>query len=251
MRMTRAGAFSEERVTMSEARFEKIFSGKRAALFDLDGTLVDSMGLWQEIDVEFLGSRGLAVPDRLQDAIQGMSFTETAVYFKETFHLLEDIEEIKAIWDDMAREAYLTRIALKPFTKPFLSLLASRGIRTAVCTSNARELTEKTLEALGVRDWIDDIVTTDEVAAGKPAPDVYLRAAADLAVKPAECVVFEDIPAGISAGKNAGMTVCAVEDAFSARFEAEKRRLADEWVATYEEFLQDDRTAAGRTDERL
>ena len=70
----------------------------KAVIFDLDGTLVDSMGLWKDIDIEFLGERGITYEDDLQEKIEGMSFTETAVYFKEYYHLDESVEELKKIW---------------------------------------------------------------------------------------------------------------------------------------------------------
>ena len=72
---------------------EQLLRGKRAVLFDMDGTLADSMWIWRQIDLEFLGSRGLSLPDTLQREIEGMSFSETARYFKETFHLAESEEE--------------------------------------------------------------------------------------------------------------------------------------------------------------
>ena len=77
---------------------------KKAVIFDLDGTLVDSMWMWRDIDIEFLGSRGITFPEDLQEKIEGMSFTETAQYFKETFPLEESVEELKAIWNEMAKD---------------------------------------------------------------------------------------------------------------------------------------------------
>ncbi len=73
-----------------------------SVIFDLDGTLVDSMWLWHGIDMEFLGQRGLPLPETYQKDIEGMSFTETAVYTKELFHLSESVEELKGIWNRMA-----------------------------------------------------------------------------------------------------------------------------------------------------
>ena len=216
---------------------EQMLAGKKAVLFDMDGTLVDSMWIWRAIDVEFLGRYGIELPERLQEDIEGMSFSETARYFRETFNLRETEEEIKAIWNEMAYEKYRDEVPLKPGARDFIYWLKDQGFRTAICTSNSRELIDVAVEARGLAQGIDYVVTACEVQAGKPAPDIYLRAAKELAVVPAACLVFEDIPAGILAGKRAGMSVCAVEDEYSAYCMEEKRRLSDFVIRDFTELL--------------
>ena len=88
------------------------FNLVKAVLFDFDGTLADSMWMWDDIDIEYLGSRGIALPDTLQKEIEGMSFSETAIYFKETFHLDDSLEEIKADWNRMAMDKYFHEVPL-------------------------------------------------------------------------------------------------------------------------------------------
>ena len=100
-----------------------MLKNKKAVLFDLDGTLVDSLWVWKQIDLDFLGERGLETPKELQGIVEGMSFTEVAVYFKERFQLKESVEEIKKIWQDMAMERYCHSIQTKPGVKPFLQYL--------------------------------------------------------------------------------------------------------------------------------
>lgn len=210
-----------------------LLSGKRAFLFDLDGTLVDSMWMWGAIDIEYLGKFGISCPKDLQKAIEGMSFTETAIYFKERFSLPDSLEQIKADWIAMSIEKYRTEVPLKPGVRRFLEEAEGKGIQMAICTSNGREMVDAVLGALKIRDFFTCVITGCEVAAGKPSPDIYLEAARRLSVKPEECAVFEDVPAGILAGKRAGMTVFAVEDDFSKGMEQEKRRLADGYIDGY------------------
>lgn len=207
----------------------------KAVIFDLDGTLVDSMWMWENIDIEYLSRYGISLPDNLQQEIAGMSFSETAVYFKETFGIPESLDEIKSTWNEMAYYKYTHDVPLKPGVLEFLKKLKAQGIRTGIATSNSRELAQAVIETLHIKEYLDEIHTSCEVAKGKPAPDIYLLVADCLGVKPEHCLVFEDIPEGILAGKRAGMRTCAVEDAFSMDLSEEKKKLADYYISTYEE----------------
>ena len=214
-----------------------MLEGKRAVLFDLDGTLVDSMWMWKAIDIEFLDRFGYTCPDDLQTMIEGMSFSEGAAYFKERFRLPLTVEEIKEIWIGMSIDKYRTSVPFKPGAEAFLKELRARGIRIGIATSNERGIVDTVLHSLKAEQYIDAITTACEVPAGKPSPDIYLEAARRVGAAPSECMVFEDVPAGILAGKRAGMEVCAVEDAASSHLGGEKRRLADYYIRDYEELL--------------
>lgn len=209
----------------------------KAVIFDLDGTLVDSMWMWKAIDIEFLKRFGYECPDDLQTEIEGKSFSETAVYFKERFSLPLSLEEIKACWIQMSIEKYRREVPLKRGADRFLDLLKEREIRLGIATSNGREMVDAVLAALGVAHYFHQVTTACEVAAGKPSPDIYLKVAGDLGVAPEQCLVFEDIPAGILAGKRAGMRVCAVEDDYSLNLEQEKKSMADYYIRSYEDVL--------------
>lgn len=209
----------------------------KAVIFDLDGTLVDSMWMWKKIDIEFLGRYGYECPDDLQRIIEGMSFSETAVYFKERFHIPLSLDEIKEIWVQMSIDKYRNEVPLKTGAGEFLRYLKERHIRTGIATSNGRDMVDAVLNSLQITDYFDLVTTACEVAAGKPAPDIYLKVAEGLSVDPKDCLVFEDIPAGILAGKRAGMKVCAVADAFSLDLTGEKREMADFYINDYNELM--------------
>lgn len=215
-----------------------LLTGKKAILFDLDGTLVDSMWMWGEIDVEFLGRFGYDCPPELARAIEGMSFSETAAYFKENFDIPMTIEEIKNCWILMSIDKYRKEVPLKPGAGEFLRYCREKNIRTAIATSNGRDMAEAVIESLEIGPYLDTVVTACEVAHGKPEPDIYLEAAKRLGAEPSQCLVFEDIPAGILAGKRAQMPVIAVADAFSRPLDQEKRELADGWIEDYFELLR-------------
>lgn len=139
---------------------------KKAVLFDLDGTLVDSMWVWSQIDIDYLGSYGLAVPKNLQRIVEGMGFTEVAVYFKERFSIPDTIEEIKKTWQEMAMDKYCHSVPLKPGVKQFLPFLKEKGIRMAVASSNDIALIEACLKANGIREYFDAVITACEVKKG-------------------------------------------------------------------------------------
>lgn len=209
-----------------------------AVIFDVDGTIADSMWMWKRIDKEYLERFDIPLPDTLQAEIEGRSFYETALYFKEHFGIEDPVEKIMADWNEMAWEKYEREVPLKPGVREFMRLCRERGIRMGIATSNSRELLETIEKTHGLTEYISCIMTGSEVPKGKPAPDIYLAVAGQLQAEPAKCLVFEDLPAGIMAGKSAGMKVCAVQDAYSLDSDREKRRLADYYIEGFEQILE-------------
>ena len=208
----------------------------KAVIFDLDGTLADSMWVWSKIDEEFFREKNIKMPETLNRDIEGMGFTETAEYFVKTFDLKETVQEIKQRWNDLAMEIYKDRVPLKSGAMEFIKKLSGAGIKTGIATSNSNELLDVFLDSKGLKPYIDAVTTCCDVKKSKPHPDVFITTAAKLGVPPENCLVFEDIPAGITAGKRAGMTVCAVADEYSAHLEDEKRAKADYYI---EDFTDD------------
>lgn len=208
----------------------------KAVLFDLDGTLVDSMWIWRDIDIEYLGRFGLELPETLQSEIEGMSFSETAVYMKERFQIPDSLEEMKETWNQMAWDKYEKEVMPKTGALKFLDYCKAHGIKLGIATSNSTQLVQHVLRARGMTEYFTCIVTGCEVERGKPAPDIYLEAARRCQVEPEECLVFEDIVPGILAGKAAGMRVCAIEDAYSMHQKEQKIKLADYYINDYEDI---------------
>ena len=149
----------------------------KACIFDLDGTLVDSMWMWPEIDKEYLGRFGIEYDDNLKNEIDGISFHETAVYFKNKFGISDSIEKICKDWEDMAYDKYKYEVKEKRGCQKFLEQLKSKGIKMGIATSNNRSMVDVVLESLGMKNFFEVITTSDEVKKGKPAPDVYLTTA--------------------------------------------------------------------------
>ena len=215
----------------------EMLDGIEAAIFDLDGTLIDSMWMWRQIDVEYLAQFGIPLPDDLQETIEGWSFNETAKYFQERFGITDDINVIKAEWNAMAYDFYQNKVQLKPGVTEFLKELKKRGIRCGIATSNSNELVAAVLRNLKVREYFEEIHTACEVEHGKPFPDIYLLVSRKLGVEPSKCLVFEDILPGIEAGKAAGMKVCAVYDEYSHKELAVKIARSDYYFRGFDEIM--------------
>ncbi len=207
-----------------------------ALIFDLDGTLFDSMGIWREIDEEFLGRFGMPVPDDLLKNIEGMSFSETAVYFRDVLSVPLTVEEISDCWNEMAMYKYSHEVLPKPGAKAFVKKAKELGIPMAIASSNSVPLINAVLTRNGMEDCIDAVAISCEVPKGKPAPDVYLLAAERVKADPARCVVFEDILPGIIGGKAAGMRVIVMDDPYSVQSREEKEAFADGYIVSFDEI---------------
>lgn len=210
---------------------------KKGAIFDMDGTLMDSMWMWKDIDLEYLGRFGIEMPENLQREIEGMSMTETAVYFRQTFGITDSVEKMQNDWNEMAIEFYRNRVPLKKGVRELLGQMKERGMKIGIATSNSVELTRECLAANGVEELFDTVRTAKDVPRGKPSPDIYLSVAREWNMDPRDIIVFEDIPNGALAGKRAGMEVTAVEDDYALPRRDELIRIADHYIRDFTEIL--------------
>ena len=122
----------------------------KAVIFDMDGTLIDSMWLWKAIDIEYLEQHGHDLPSDLQKSIEGMSFTETAQYFKKRFDIADDVEVIKSEWNQMAGDYYRQKVTMKPHAMAFLEELMAKGYKTGIGTSNSKEMVGLIMNKFGL-----------------------------------------------------------------------------------------------------
>ena len=198
-----------------------------AVIFDLDGTIIDSMGVWEKIDKEFLGKRGLVATKEYSEAIKAKSFYDTAKYTIEQFSLEETIEELVDEWHKMALNEYSYNIKLKPNAKEYIANLKEKNVKIALATSCSKYLFEPALKNNGIYDYFDLMCTTDEVSAGKETPDLFLYVAEQLGVSSEKCLVFEDILVAIKSAKTAGLNVYGVYDQFSEAQWKEIETIAD------------------------
>lgn len=190
----------------------------KGVIFDLDGTLLDSMNVWQEVDRIFFERRGIPMPPDYAHEVAAMQFGDIADYTIRRFCLNEDRRDLMEEWNDTAQELYATKVRLKPHAIDYLQHLRRTGARLAVATSLAPDLREIALNHAGIRDYFDTVCSVDDAGqGGKEDPAIFLYAASSLEVAPADCTVFEDILIAVHTARSLGMHVWAMYDQSSDR----------------------------------
>lgn len=180
---------------------------------DLDGTILDSNEVWQDIDVEFLARYGISPPpEDYTDFVTHHAFVDSAHFTKERFRLTESPEEIIAIWEAMAAEAYAHRLPLKPGAREFLQRVQRSGTPCALLTSCIPALALSALENHGIAHFFDPILTTTDLGLDKRDPALYRKLAQQLGLAPEQCILFDDSPYYCAAAEQAGWRVCGLPD---------------------------------------
>ncbi|MDR3644966.1 MAG: HAD family phosphatase [Clostridia bacterium] len=210
----------------------------KAAIFDLDGTLLDSIWVWEKIDIDFLAKRHLDVPISYGCEVSARSFRESAKYTVALFDLEESVEDIIAEWNRMALDEYSHHIPLKPHAKEYLLYLKAQGIKLGTASALPEALYAPVLKNNGVYGLFDAFCCTDEVPRGKESPDIYLLAAEKLGVAPCDCIAFEDVLPGIRGILSAGMRAYGVYDKYSEHEQEQIRALSQGYIRDFTEMLE-------------
>ena len=208
---------------------------KRFAIFDMDGTLIDSMKFWKNLALEYLSSKGIKqVSEELLQKIKPMTMSESAALFQEVFGLSGDVEaEMNAMMD----EHYRNDIPLKNGVRAYLDMLHRKGVRMCVASATAEQLMESCLSRLGIRDYFMFLLSCETVGAGKSSPLVYHESAKRLQENPNEIAVYEDALYAVKTAKNAGYYVIGVYDESAAKNWEAVTKIADEVIVNWEEQL--------------
>ncbi len=212
---------------------KELVDNSKAIIFDLDGTLIDSMNVWSDIDKEFFKMHDLPFEEDYQKEIGHKGLKEIAAYTKTRYNLKESEDEIISIWLDMAKEAYAYKIPLKEGVKSFLEYLQSKNIKMGIATSNSLELTELVLKHHDIYKYFSKVVTVNELKTNKGSPDIYLHISNSFGLTPSECIVFEDLLVGIKTAKKAGYKVVGVKEKSSLDKEKEIREITDLYISNY------------------
>ena len=208
---------------------------KPFAIFDMDGTLIDSMGFWKNLAGEYLHSQGIKqVPEDIMERIKPMTMSESAALFQREFGLTGNPEaEMNAIMD----AHYRNDIPLKSGVRNYLQRLHDKGVRMCVASATAEHLMESCLVRLGVREYFEFLLSCETVGAGKHSPLVYHESAKRFHAQPTEIAVYEDALYAVQTAKNAGYYVVAVYDSSTADHWNTIREIADESILNWEEAI--------------
>ena len=206
---------------------------KKYAIFDMDGTLIDSMVFWKNLATEYLTSKGiLQIPADILEQIKPMTMSESAALFKERFALTGDAEaQMNAMMDDH----YRRDIPLKPGVLAYLQKLHKKGVRMCVASATAEHLMESCLSRLGVRQYFEFLLSCETVGAGKRSPLVYHEAARRLGTVPSEIAVYEDALYAVQTAKMAGFYVTGVYDEASSGSWQRITKIADKIIYNWED----------------
>ena len=208
------------------------------AVFDLDGTIAESIYVWKKVDADFFGKRNRQIPVDYAKKISSMSFNQAAVFTKNEYGFEESVEDIKNEWYSMAVLEYSFNVKPKKFAKEYIKHIKEKGKKIALCTASPKELYEPFLKNNGMFEYFDAFISGTEVSKGKEFPDIYLLAAKRLNIEPNRCIVFEDILKAVKGAKKAGMSVFAVYDQESERDRDEIIKLADGFIYDFSEMIK-------------
>ena len=199
----------------------------KGAIFDVDGTLLDSMPMWKNLDIEFLDSVGVVPEAGYTDVVNKMTLEEGVKFTKEHFGLAMTEEEIMDTIQKMASDFYKNKVVLKPYVKEFLEALNERNIPMALASSSQQDFILSGLERNGVAQLFKGSFSCADNGINKNFPDVYLRAAECIGADPEDIWVFEDAHHALMTAKNAGFKVAAVYDLSNEGLLEETKQEAD------------------------
>ncbi len=205
-------------------------------LFDLDGTLIDSNGIWVEVDLTFLGRRGLIPTEEYSHTVGHSIFPIAAQFTKDYYHLDMTTQEIMDEWEAMAREAY-AHVPLKPGAAEFLARCEQEGHRMALVTACQPDCCRAALQQHGLGHYFEEIIFAIDLGMEKRHPDFFHLAAQQLGVSLTSCILYEDAPGNCVAAKAAGMQVVGVYDPFYEAYREEMARVCDWYIRDFTDLV--------------
>lgn len=207
-----------------------------AAIFDLDGTLLDSMPIWQGLGENYLLQKKVQPAPGLQDALKTMSLPQAAKHFQSAYGLCEAEETIIGEIETLIADLYRYEVPLKAGAAEYLQTLQEQNVKMCIATATERNLAESALERLGIREYFSTILTSSEVKAGKDNPLIYQRAVEHLGAPLTKTVIFEDALHAIETATAAGFRVVGVYDETAAQDRERIEALTEQYIYSFSDW---------------
>lgn len=209
----------------------------KGIIFDVDGTLLDSMHIWGELGKRYLSYVGIEAKPGLAKILFPMSLDESSEYLKEAYSLSDSVEKITNDTVKILSDFYRYEATPKIGAVEFIKYMQNRNIPMAIATSGDRRILDTALERLGISGRFTAVLTCSDLKTNKRVPTIYLRAAELLGTKPEETAVFEDVLHAIKAAKSAGFVTYAVEDDSSIQNRDEIKETADYYLQDFTDMM--------------
>ena len=206
-------------------------------LFDLDGTLIDSNGVWVKVDDQFLSRRGLTATPEYCHMVGHSIFPVAAQFTKDYYHLPERPEDIMAEWMDLAGDAYANHVPLKPGAAEFLARCAAAGERMVLVTACVPQLCRAALARHGLSNAFSPIIFAQELGVEKRDPRFFQTVLERLGAAPEDCTLFEDSPGACKTAREAGIRVVGVYDAFYGAWQDDLKANCHRYIRGFDELL--------------
>lgn len=206
-------------------------------LFDFDGTLVDSNGVWEVVDNTFLARRGLTPTWEYSETVGHSIFPLAAQFTIDYYNLDMSPQAIMDEWTEMGREAYLSQVPAKPGALAFLEQCARQGEDMALLTACVPEFCKAALKRLDMEQYFSQLIFVQELGMLKKDPATFVHVLKELGASPEESTLYEDSPGACAAAKEAGLTVVGVYDPFYARYETELKALCHRYIHSFTELI--------------
>jgi HAD superfamily hydrolase (TIGR01509 family) len=205
----------------------------KGAIFDLDGTILDSMEVWDKALVTFLNNNGKVADESTNKDLESLSMTEGAEYLKEKYSLDMDISMIISDVNTVVKNLYSDYVKVKDGAEAFLKELKESDIKIVAATSSDRDVAEKALKKLGLIEYFEKIFTCTEEKTSKEKPEIFLKAAEYMGINPKETLVFEDALYALKTAKYAGFIIVGVYDKSSSDKQEEIKSISDFYLRSF------------------
>lgn len=209
----------------------------QCVIFDMDGTLTDSMGIWEEAGAIYLRKKGIEPRPEWREDTRPMSMTQIADYFAKEYGITDPQMRIMVEINQVVEEYYRSVAQPKEGALELLELLRQNGIHIVLATATDRYLVELILCRTGILPYLDALYTCTDVGFGKDRPEIYQIAAATFGLKPEQCLVFEDAYYALKTAHDAGFNTVNCYDITAAPYDEEKRKIADLSIRSFREIL--------------